>query len=666
MNMVAAHSVDRFVSWFQGVDRASFQNEDDVETKLVLPLFLHLGYPEPCRRGKYPIASYNPGKAGRKPEADQVYFSTEKAQEQNRDTCLLVVEAKEPKETDLRMHLDQAQFYGYHLVPSFLALTNGSRLMVLKRRGFESEEVVCDDEIERLQEPKRAEELFQILNYEVVKTVKRDSLDQLSHTRYVQLDESLRRYPNLREILDQGDFRPYKSLLGDQAICVEPKVAVTARLPVALKWGAVAVEFSNITRRGLHIQLDHTDVLRDLILGLRTPPEWGMRPFIRSVGNEVFEVRLGDVTTAVEAEEARQLCACVDYTCSEYRRIIDETDAALESRPYHPVLTGDAFEKGWRYLFLTIEKELWKSIKAFVEEFDYAQGDSEWHIFNAHHSSDVRVQKDIEVEHTHISPRPVINDGSRLPEDYVDLLYTVETYASAEIERVTGLDWIKSVGPAGLWSVASTQRWMIEQLIPAVRRRFSPGEEQRSSNPYRDQGIMLHDVIDLSTAQIESAASFVPYLEYIQEWLCSSGRRVPARLLCPYYRAFSALAKRLRRPPVDLAMLGYIVSKLEFAETDPEDRRAATSHSRDDLYTTDRVFASLDRHVTRISHVRYEDSHRADLITRGLMSLLRDSTIDCSQAHLTVAKDSLLPVWVECRFEQRYIFGQAYFIGGAL
>lgn len=68
------------------------------------------------------MKTYEPGghaKRGRKPSIDQIYFSTSEQMEQNADTSLIIVEAKEPGETHVDEALDQARFYGYHLSPSF-------------------------------------------------------------------------------------------------------------------------------------------------------------------------------------------------------------------------------------------------------------------------------------------------------------------------------------------------------------------------------------------------------------------------------------------------------------------------------------------------------------------------------------------------------------------
>ncbi len=52
------NQIDLLIEWINTFEVGFIQNEDDVETKFVLPLFQHLGYPENNRRGKYPLNIY--------------------------------------------------------------------------------------------------------------------------------------------------------------------------------------------------------------------------------------------------------------------------------------------------------------------------------------------------------------------------------------------------------------------------------------------------------------------------------------------------------------------------------------------------------------------------------------------------------------------------------
>jgi hypothetical protein len=104
---------------------AAFANEADVELCLVIPLLHGLGYEPDDIASKYPV-EFREGRVGRKPEADFVCFA---GPLHNRDTSLLVVEAKRPGEAlpDGRL---QGESYAANLRAPLLLLTNGDRLEI--------------------------------------------------------------------------------------------------------------------------------------------------------------------------------------------------------------------------------------------------------------------------------------------------------------------------------------------------------------------------------------------------------------------------------------------------------------------------------------------------------------------------------------------------------
>src|SRR5713226_8368217 len=161
-----------FFAWLQAFDPSLLTNEAEVESKFVVPIFQYLGYPEECRRPQYPLQTYEPGgrgKKGRKPSIDQIYFSTIEQKKQTPDTSLIIVEAKEPGEAHLDEALKQARFYGSHLYPLFLVVTNAHRLLVVKHRGYRGEEQVLDVTFRQLQEQTTANQLYHQLHFDVVK-----------------------------------------------------------------------------------------------------------------------------------------------------------------------------------------------------------------------------------------------------------------------------------------------------------------------------------------------------------------------------------------------------------------------------------------------------------------------------------------------------------------
>jgi hypothetical protein len=112
-------------------------SEADVELRLVLPLLAALGYKTEDVAPKYPIV-FREGRIGRKPEADFVCFN---GPLRNRDTSLLVVEAKEPGEA-LPNGKTQGESYAANLRAPLLLLTNGQLLEVWQLNSTQESERV--------------------------------------------------------------------------------------------------------------------------------------------------------------------------------------------------------------------------------------------------------------------------------------------------------------------------------------------------------------------------------------------------------------------------------------------------------------------------------------------------------------------------------------------
>ena len=102
-----------------------FTNEATVETRFVIPLLRALGYEDSDVDPKAGIV-FQEGRVGRRPEADFLVFH---GPQRNRDTSLIVVEAKAPTEplTEAKV---QAESYALNTRAPFLLLTNGIDLEI--------------------------------------------------------------------------------------------------------------------------------------------------------------------------------------------------------------------------------------------------------------------------------------------------------------------------------------------------------------------------------------------------------------------------------------------------------------------------------------------------------------------------------------------------------
>ncbi len=237
--------LNKFMTWISTFDTYVLQNEADVEVKFVYPFFRLLGYSDAYCREKYPLKLYNPGKQGRKPEIDIIYFSTEKHENQGQDTSLLLVEAKEPSKVDLEEDVAQAIFYSNYLKPLFYVVTNSHRLMIFKRHRHHEDECVFNVPTSELHRVEIVKRLYQLLHFDIVWHLKEQAVNDLTHTLYIDLTNVLSQKPDLLEQIAKGNFISSVEFNGRHLTVSKPSVAIDCTLPAVFKGGSCRIEFSN-------------------------------------------------------------------------------------------------------------------------------------------------------------------------------------------------------------------------------------------------------------------------------------------------------------------------------------------------------------------------------------------------------------------------------------
>ncbi|MDD4906909.1 MAG: type I restriction enzyme HsdR N-terminal domain-containing protein, partial [Methylobacter tundripaludum] len=123
--------------FWNNIKNAKFGNEADVELRLVIPLLHALGYNDSDIRSKYPVV-FQEGRKGRRPEADFVVFY---GTPHNKNTSLIVVEAKAPDESfgDAKR---QGESYASNIRAPFLLLTDGNNLEIWQLQSAQESECI--------------------------------------------------------------------------------------------------------------------------------------------------------------------------------------------------------------------------------------------------------------------------------------------------------------------------------------------------------------------------------------------------------------------------------------------------------------------------------------------------------------------------------------------
>ena len=639
--MASEHDqIEALLNWVQTFDFSQLQNEDDVETKFVIKLLEYLGYTDRHRRGKYPLKTYNPGKRGRKPEIDNIFFSTPEIEKQNPDTSLLLVEAKEPNEANLEQDIAQAEFYGDNLKILFHVVTNGHQLKAFRRHRHRNDECIFDIATHELKNEAMVTRFYHLLHFEVVKRLKELAVNELTHDLFVEISQILHLYPDLLAQLSKGDFNSYILREGRHIIVSKPRVAVDCQLPLVYRGGSCQIEFSNIMLRGLTCKLRHDDVVRDLLIGLHTPPDWEARCFIKKTTNGTFEARLGQTSVLLSEQETQELCACIDIVAQEYKEALFEATELLEAWDFRYIQTFEVpglpdLIRG--FSLLSVKPWLWELMKQFAREFDFVDEKSDWHIFNPGiQSFSVHQNK---YGNTNVRLWPLF-DGGNPPNDWVDVLYYDPDDEVTLYEHDTKKSWKLSVGVQGIWTVRYAHDWIIENFIPKVlslyhvqyrldqhllsprvqewfAEKFVPSifsgykalqqkQREEQQNAIFKKAILSNlEIRQPMLSEVSELKHLAPYLHDVQSWLIHyQPRKIAASHLRPYYTTFTELLQAVNPTTVNI---GYIVEKLGYVERTTQEKLRGGKLSADEeealYHGLSTVEGILQRFAERLSQV---------------------------------------------------------------
>lgn len=133
-------------NFWTDVQNEKFNNEATVELRLVIPLLHVLGYEASDISPKHPVV-FQEGRSGRKPEADFVVFY---GPIHNKDTSLLVVEAKTPGESFADAK-SQGESYAFNIRAPFLLLTDGNELEIWQLQPTQESECLVRCTISSIQ-----------------------------------------------------------------------------------------------------------------------------------------------------------------------------------------------------------------------------------------------------------------------------------------------------------------------------------------------------------------------------------------------------------------------------------------------------------------------------------------------------------------------------------
>ncbi|MEH2105187.1 hypothetical protein [Nostoc sp.] len=640
--MTIPEPIKEFITWIQGFDYRVLSNKDDVKEKFIFPMFHYLCYPEKCHH-EYHFKKNKSGNYDIDYENAQIYFATDNVRQQNTDTSLIFIKALEPEKTKLNDTIERTRFYSNHFNTLFFIVSNGYKIKIFKRLHDHKEELVFDINIDDLRNNNIASNFYNQLNFYSVKNIDKNAAG-LIHTKYNLIERIIRRYADLQDVLEKYDFEPAIMREGYRLVVVKPKVAIACNLPKAFGEGNCEIEFSSLILRGLKIQLNHQDILGQLMTGLHTQPHWGCRQFFKQLNKNTFEVCLGQTTLILSELEVADLCSCIDGVCQEYKNLIIEVENALETWNFEFV----KFTESQGFILFSVRQELWELMQQFANEFDYTKGKSEWHLFHKKDIS-IRVSRGIR-DHTFILPK-IDRTSDFLLNNQIHIIYELNDVNLQSIETGKFSLWQQDIGVRGTWTARYTKQWLLEKYIPKVINYYS-GKTQLSEaellakiTNYTSERVLIKE--------IDNIKDLVPYLRDIQSWLNIYVENIAAALLKPYYQTYANL---VRNTDSSITGIDYIIGTLRKIEWTNRQEEISNNFTDWKNLSFKHAIDCLDRQVARINNCEYENSLKADLITRTFIWIIENGKISFSQAQLNAAKQALLPLWEESRFEMRHVY----------
>ena len=258
-------------------------------------------------------------------------------------------------------------------------------------------------------------------------------------------------FEEVRTINKYGDTYSYcKSL---------PNVKLTAYLPLYPNiQGNCLITFNTLRLRDCMITLNHEQILSHLFEGVKTDLREGLRKFILpniSTDSKEYFVDLANVRIPLNIDEVNQLLNIIDDFYELYIEAIKDI---------YKVFNWDSFPKRNIHrnelVLCKISKNIWFEIREFCRKFDFQNGNTEWHIFDATGSMIKILDKETLNFKAFIFPmieESIYNIYSR--EDDISIIWTDEYFWDRKIQYFEENEY---------WSPMVTYKWLVENLIPKV------------------------------------------------------------------------------------------------------------------------------------------------------------------------------------------------------
>lgn len=447
------------------------------------------------------------------------------------------------------------------------------------------------------------------------------TIGRANNQQRLQTENILRSHPDIQTIFKKGDFVPQLEQKGRDLVVIKPKVAIKCRLPLSIDQGWCQIEFSDIFLRGLTINLEHKDILNQLIIGKHTPIHWNARKFIRVLEDGSIQLSLNDITVILSEADALDLCECTDKVADVYVDSIMDAEKVLEA--WNRAIESRYPEGGYYgYEILSVSIEVWK--KMFQFAVDNSESSSIEYGFYALNSS-ITIETDV-VTHAQIIAKSHITLNG-LSSENLSLLYIPPEHDEM---------WPDNTGPKGFWTATFTKEWILEKFLPTLQNAYAIDQLDHVATPN-----VFWNTNDPHL--------FESHLYVIHRWVCDCLRGgKPTHLFINYCQAFKQLIDKAEIEDIS-NMWGYVLQHTRRLQNIPRSKQ-----KNDAAPPTEEFRSILANNITYLQQVEYISDSGLDYMFRGHYVLLRDFKVNATQSAINNFKKALWPLFERASFESRF------------
>lgn len=289
-------------------------------------------------------------------------------------------------------------------------------------------------------------------------------------------------------------------------------VVIDGFIPKSLKKeGSCLIVFKSLTIRGCLITFNQNDIFHFLFSGVKTKPELMKRKFV--LFNDInqkdhFFIQLGNNRLLLNKSELHNFCNIIDDYFDEYQNILNniESAAGVSNFLYSKKNNG--------YKLIDMDLTLWNKLFEFSWEYDWNNGDSEWHIFNRNNLSiQIYNTKNNEVGiHATLFP---VKEKNR-----------VTVYWQEGFSYFYRDDDLSLFNTNQKWRADYTLDWLIEKFIPfalykeykkekSFFRKKITFEGFKKNIYYNESEIFFHHKILMDLEKIKNKQMLIIYLKEI-------------------------------------------------------------------------------------------------------------------------------------------------------